>query len=80
MGTPRQGSEEHLSELAENIREVFWVFSADLADALYANRAYEEIFGRTRESLYRDSGTFLQAVHPEDRRRVSKRLRQARTG
>jgi PAS domain S-box-containing protein len=80
MGAPRQGSEEHLSELAENIREVFWVFTADLADALYANRAYEEIFGRTRESLYQDSGTFLQAVHPEDRRRVSKRLRLARTG
>ncbi|MBD0319460.1 MAG: PAS domain-containing protein, partial [Gemmatimonadetes bacterium] len=78
MGALRQGSEDHLSELAENIREVFWVFTADLAEALYANRAYEEIFGRTRESLYDDPGSFLQAVHAEDRRSVSKRLRQAR--
>lgn len=44
--------------------------NANSTELLYVNRAYEEIFGRSRESFYETPGSLLEAVHPEDRDRV----------
>src|SRR4029077_16617660 len=52
------------------INEVFWLWSVDGPTVLYVNRAYEAIFGRTRESVYRDPRSWIEAVHPDDRERV----------
>jgi PAS domain S-box-containing protein len=60
-----------LWQLVENIREVFWMTSADKTRMLYVSPAYEEIFGRSRESLYLSPGSWLDAVHPHDRDRVA---------
>ncbi len=55
--------------------------SADFSELLYVNRAYDEIFGRSRESLYAKPRSLLDAVHPEDRLTVEKALDEAgRTG
>lgn len=62
-----QASEERFRELAENIREVFWITDAEFNRILYVSPAYEQIWGRTCESLYAQPLSWLEAIHPEDR-------------
>ncbi len=63
-------SEERFRQLAENIREVFWLSDLATRQVLYVNPAYEEITGRTCESFCEDPESWLDSVHPEDRERV----------
>jgi PAS domain S-box-containing protein len=69
-----RASEERFRQLAENIHEVFFIFSADTREILYLSPAYEEIWGRTCDSLYRDPLSFLDAIHPDDRERVAREM------
>jgi two-component system, cell cycle sensor histidine kinase and response regulator CckA len=65
-------SEERFREIAENIRDVFWVTSASKTKMLYVSPAYEIIWGRSTESLYASPVDWLGAIHPEDRQRVER--------
>ncbi|MGB3201552.1 MAG: EAL domain-containing protein, partial [Nodosilinea sp.] len=60
-------SEEKFRQLAENIEEVFWLTDAVVGETLFVSAAYEKIWGRSRDSLYADPTSFLEAVHPDDR-------------
>ncbi len=71
-----ESTEEKFRQMAENINEVFWMSSADLSEVLYISPAYEQIWGRTCESLYTNPKSFLEAIHPEDRERVIANLQQ----
>jgi PAS domain S-box-containing protein len=66
--------EEGLRLLAENTRDVFYVADPHPPRILYVSPAYQEVWGRSRESLYADLSSFLEAVHPDDRGRVSAAL------
>ncbi len=59
-------SEERFRQLAENIREVFWVNSPAGDNMVYVSPAYEEIWGRSCESLYRNPRGWMGPIHPED--------------
>src|ERR1035437_6999069 len=59
-------SEEKFRQLAENIREVFWLVDAASGETLYLSPAYEQIWGRTCDSAYRNPASWLDAVHPDD--------------
>ena len=72
--------EERLRQIAENIREVFWVVAADYSEMLYISPAYEEIWGRSCRSLYEDPSSFMDAIHPDDRPRVIGSITQVRSG
>jgi PAS domain S-box-containing protein len=63
-------SEELFRQLAENIKEVFWVVEPDKKRMLYVSPAYEAIWGRTVQSLYESPSTWLDSIHPDDRERV----------
>jgi len=63
-------SEQRFREIAENIHEVFWMSDPDKRRMLYVSPAYEEIWGRSCQSLYDQPRSFLDAIHPEDRDRV----------
>lgn len=63
-------SEEKFRQLAENIREVFWLLDSSTGQVLYISPAYVRVWGRSCESLYADRFSFLEAVHPEDRANV----------
>jgi len=65
-------SEGRFRQLAESINEVFWLAALDGTEMLYVSPAYERVFGRSRESLYRDPRSWLEAVHSEDRDRVQR--------
>ena len=61
-----QNSEETFRQLAENIREVFFVLTPTASETTYISPAYEQVWGRSRESLYRDPMAWQEAIHPDD--------------
>lgn len=61
-------SELRLRQFADNSNLVFWVRTQD--EMLYINKAYETVWGRSRESLYQAPWSFADSIHPEDRTRV----------
>jgi PAS domain S-box-containing protein len=63
-------SEERFRQMAENVQEVFWMTDATASQMLYVNPAYELIWGRSCESLYRNPDSWMEAIHPEDRDRA----------
>ena len=66
-----QESEERFRQIAENVSEVFWLTDADKQSMLYVSPAYERVWQRSARELYREPHRWLDAVHPEDRQRVS---------
>ena len=73
-------STERFRQMADNIKEVFWMSSADEDKMLYVSPAYEKIWGRTCESLYAQPRSWADAIHPDDRDRVVKTDRAPRQG
>jgi PAS domain S-box-containing protein len=67
----RREAEEKFRQIAENIREVFWMSNPSNSEMIYISPAYEAIWGRSREDLYRAPRSWLDAIHPEDRERVA---------
>lgn len=65
-------NEKKLRDIVDNIEGVFWLRSANRVDMLYVSPAYEEIFGMSRESLYKNPSAFVDAAHPDDRDKVQK--------
>lgn len=63
-------TQERFAQLAENIREVFWMTDIKKNQMLYVSPAYEKIWGRTCASLYQSPRAWLEAIHPADRERV----------
>jgi PAS domain S-box-containing protein len=74
------GSEARFTEIAENVREVFWMISAATDEMLYVNLAYERIWGRSRESLYKDPMSWVDSILPADRERALATFQQQMRG
>ncbi len=72
----RRDSEARFRELAENIREVFWLVDPAMSTFFYVSPGYEEIWGRSCASLYADPDSWREGVHPDDRMSLQKGLRQ----
>lgn len=62
--------EQRFRTLVENIPEIFWLSDPNLGKIIYVSPAYEKIWGRSRESLYKNGRSYLDAVHPEDKAQV----------
>ena len=73
-------SEERFRQIAENIREVFWITDPAKQRMIYISPAYEAIWGRTCASLYESPMSFVEAIHPEDRERVLARMSSQASG
>jgi PAS domain S-box-containing protein len=65
-----QESQERFRQLAEHIKEVFWITDPAKEEMLYISPGYEEIWGRSCESLYASPKSWIETIHPEDRGRV----------
>ncbi|MHC4578991.1 MAG: response regulator [Planctomycetota bacterium] len=66
----RREDEECLREFTEHIHGFFWMIEPDGSRLLYASPAYERIWGRSLDSLRARPRERLEAILPEDRRRV----------
>ncbi len=69
-------SEQRFRQLAENIREVFWMTTADGEQVLYVSPAVREIWGFTPEEIARRPRLWYEAIHAEDRDRVREAFRR----
>jgi diguanylate cyclase (GGDEF)-like protein/PAS domain S-box-containing protein len=62
-----RASETRFRQMADNIRDVFFLADAASHQILYISPAYETISGRSCESLYANPAPWAAAVHPDDR-------------
>jgi PAS domain S-box-containing protein len=69
-------SQERFRQMAENIRDVFWLASPTRLSLSYVSPAYAEIWGRPCEELYSNPAAWFEAIHPADRPRIREWLRQ----
>jgi diguanylate cyclase (GGDEF)-like protein/PAS domain S-box-containing protein len=60
-------SETLFRQVAENIRDVFFLIDADSNRTLFISSAYEDIWGRSCDSAYASSDSWMEAIHPDDR-------------
>lgn len=67
-------------QMAENIREVFWMADLQESRMLYISPAYEEVWGRTCDSLYTNPTSWMEGIHAADRERVDELLAQRAGG
>jgi PAS domain S-box-containing protein len=63
-------SEEQFRQMAEHVDDVFFMSSNEDEKLLYVNHAYEETWGLSREGFYANRWQWLEAVHPDDQKRV----------
>jgi two-component system, cell cycle sensor histidine kinase and response regulator CckA len=73
-------SEGRFRQLAENLKQVFWIANRDITEILYVSPAYEEIWGRTCASLYANPKSWIDSVHPEDLCLLSENLANRGSG
>jgi len=57
-----------LDVLLSNTSQVFFIQDAftDNLDFIYVNKAYETLFGNSRQSLLDNSRSYLESIHPDD--------------
>ena len=63
-------SEERFRQIAENIKEVFWITDPVNNKKLYISPAYREIWGRDPAKIRSLSQSWLGLLHDDDRSRV----------
>ncbi|WOB45234.1 PAS domain S-box protein [Thermoleptolyngbya oregonensis NK1-22] len=73
-------SEERFQQIANHVNQLFLVCDAKTGEYLYISPAYERIWGRSCESLYRNPQSWLEAVHPGDRPTVLASIASQRQG
>lgn len=61
-----QQSELFLRQITESSHDVFWLRSGDLRQVIYISPNYEQVFGRSCQSLIEDPNSFLATIHPDD--------------
>jgi len=66
----RRDAEMRFRQLTETIREVFWLGSLDWKEVYYISPAYEQVWGRQSEELYRNPMSWFESVVEEDRQKV----------
>jgi PAS domain S-box-containing protein len=62
-----KNSEERFRQLAENIDDVFWMFSLHDGALLYVSAAYDAMWGRAASALAHTPDDWIAGVHPDDR-------------
>jgi len=62
-----QISKERFEEMADNIQDVFWLYDLETQSVIYANPAYEKIWGRSVKALIERFDEWRDSIHPDDR-------------
>lgn len=70
-------SETRFRQITENLRDVFWLTDWTQRKVEYVSPAYEAVWGRSCESLYRDPKSWRDVLHPDDREAVIRAFENA---
>ncbi len=54
-------------QLVTQINEVFWISSSDLTEVFYVSPPFEQVWGRSPQSLISQTTKFWDTIHPVDR-------------
>jgi PAS domain S-box-containing protein len=73
-------SEDRFRQVSHCIRDVFYMVEADWSRVLYVNPAYEEVWGRSVETLLQSPGDWMQSVVETDREDVIRHHEPLRRG
>ena len=73
-------SELRFRQVAENIKEVFYLTDPISQKLLYISNAFEEVWGVTPEFLYENMPYFVESVLPEYKEKVIKSLEEQANG
>jgi two-component system, cell cycle sensor histidine kinase and response regulator CckA len=60
-------SEERFHELTAHVDQVLWMIDAKENKILYVSPGYEEMWGRSCQSLLDSPNTYMEGIHPLDR-------------
>ena len=71
-----RASESRFRQMAESIRDVFFLLEMDGNRMLYISPNYEEIWGRSCESLYANPESWTELIHADDRASTCERYRK----
>jgi len=71
-------SEQRFRQIAENIREIFFLVDSEGTQIFYVSPAFEHIYGVSCDSLYARPRSWADPIHPDDRERANGILAQAR--
>jgi PAS domain S-box-containing protein len=63
-------SEARLRQIADTIDDVCWITDWSDHRILFANPAYEKVWGRSLQDLYDNPKDWADAIHPDDRQRA----------
>lgn len=66
-----QLSEERFRQMAENIPECFWITDTATWRVLYVSPAFERIWQRSCSEIYDNAEAWIEAIHPDDRQRIT---------
>ncbi len=69
-----------LHQLAETVEAVFYIHEIEEQRIAYVSQAYEKIWGRSRKELYADPRSMLMSVHPDDRAKIERAMRDQESG
>jgi PAS domain S-box-containing protein len=61
-----QQSEVRFRQLAENIKEVFWIVSPDWREVIYISPGFEDVWGLPCEKLYDNPGLWMDLIVKDD--------------
>jgi diguanylate cyclase (GGDEF)-like protein/PAS domain S-box-containing protein len=75
-----RASEEQFRQMAENIRDIFYLVDAITNRVLYVSPAYEQVSGRSCDGLLANPELWTATIHPDDRPAAEAAIRQAMPG
>jgi PAS domain S-box-containing protein len=73
-------SVERFRQIAENIREAFFVVDLDTKQTIYVSPAWAEIWRRPQREAYELPGVWIETLHPDDRARLQASRQLVATG
>ena len=68
-----KNSNERFRQLAENIDDVFWMFSLNKGELLYVSAAYDAMWSRSGADLAQAPDDWMAGVHPDDLTALARR-------
>jgi PAS domain S-box-containing protein len=71
-------SEERFRQLADNIKEVFWITDAKTGNGLYISQAAQSVWGYASETIRKSPNVFYDSIHPEDKAWVMENIEKQR--
>lgn len=65
---------EKLEQIKQSVTDVIWMTTPTKSSMDFISDSYEDVWGRSPASLLENPSSFLDAIHPDDRQRVTEAL------